>query len=609
MRLLSLLSSQVLLGVLSGLVVAELFGRTESQSGASSLARLAVLICLPFVFTAPLQNGVVRWLPNGNVRIAVYAAAGIVALFCALSAAPDNNSAWLLVLAIQALGLSLLSPSYESNLAGAETAIPLNRLLGWHHAASAAGLAGGIALRVGSFDHSTFWDVAALNFLIMLAGVPERFHAQSDRPAAKHRPFIIDCRAILSLSEARADLLALAISSMLCVGGACALFGRSYSQNADFTVVLAILFYLSLGFISGSLASSIQWHPRRCLGLVPLGGCFTIVGLAWAALSAELRWPAIGVGFGTALIMVPAGTDYKILLETEQLLNGHALANLLRALAASAVLALELLASDLIGLSAQAQLWLLDATAALCTFLLARAFKRELIEQISEMILSACYRIHAHGPGLNQVPLRGPVLVVANHAAWFDPLWLGKFIPRPIYPMMTSRFYDVPGLRWLMTQVVQAIRVPEATFRRQAPELDEAVAVLDRGQCLLIFPEGAMRRKEEVPLRQFGQGVWRILQQRPSTPVVACWIEGGWGSFFSYRNGPPTKNKSFDIWRAIDIGFGPIQVLPAELHNDQRAARAYLMEACLEARRCLQLAGVLSEEVEAPVPGLNDSPV
>ncbi len=45
----------------------------------------------------------------------------------------------------------------------------------------------------------------------------------------------------------------------------------------------------------------------------------------------------------------------------------------------------------------------------------------------------------------------------------------------------------------------------------------------------MIFPEGFLRRKEEQPLRRFGQGAWAILQARPDTPVFATWIEGGVG--------------------------------------------------------------------------------
>ena len=166
------------------------------------------------------------------------------------------------------------------------------------------------------------------------------------------------------------------------------------------------------------------------------------------------------------------------------------------------------------------------------------------------------------------------MLVIANHASYLDPLWLAKILPRRVTPMMTSAFYDLPVLHWLMTAIVKAIRVEVSTFRREAPELKEGIAALDRGECLVLFPEGMLRRRDDRPVRTFGQGVWHILKERPTTPVVACWIEGGWRSYFSYYNGPPMTNKKLDWWRRIDIAFLDPQVVDPCILADQRRTRS-----------------------------------
>jgi 1-acyl-sn-glycerol-3-phosphate acyltransferase len=205
------------------------------------------------------------------------------------------------------------------------------------------------------------------------------------------------------------------------------------------------------------------------------------------------------------------------------------------------------------------------------------AFRRPLVETGFEIPTRVCYRIRAHGPGIPAFPARGPVLLLANHSSYTDPLFLAGDVPRPITPMMTSKFYD----KWLIYPFVKfvfgVIRVPEMSVKHSAPELGLAVEALDRGKCLVIFPEGYLQRKEEQPLRRFGRGVWEILKARPDTPVVAAWIEGGWGSFFSYKGGRPTKGKRPDFRRPVDVGYSEPFTVPKEFLDDHWATRFYLM--------------------------------
>jgi 1-acyl-sn-glycerol-3-phosphate acyltransferase len=213
---------------------------------------------------------------------------------------------------------------------------------------------------------------------------------------------------------------------------------------------------------------------------------------------------------------------------------------------------------------------------------------RPTFELCAEPVLWVMYRVRRTGPGLAAFPARGPCLVVANHACWLDPVFLAKVLPRPTTPMMTSKFYDVPVLRRLM-RAFGVIRVPEATYKQDPAEIREAVAALDRGACVVIFPEGFMRRGEEKPLRRFGRGVWHILRERPNTPVFACWIEGGWGSYCSYYNGKPTKNKKPDFRRPIRVGVSAAVVVDPATLESHLPTRLFLMNQVAEARKHLGL--------------------
>ena len=223
-----------------------------------------------------------------------------------------------------------------------------------------------------------------------------------------------------------------------------------------------------------------------------------------------------------------------------------------------------------------------------------------------EPLLWLMYAVRWRGGGERQVPAHGPCLVIANHACWGDPLFLEKVLPRPTTPMMTSRFYDLPVLRFWMRHF-GVIRVPEQPLKKETPEVQEAIAALERGECLVIFPEGYLRRREEQPLRRFGRGIWLILRTCPQVPIFACWIEGNWGSYTSYWNGPPTKNKRPDFRRPIRIAITGPHWVPAAVLADHWQTRFFLMDLVDAARQQLGLPP-LGPFASAPLSTLHRDP-
>jgi 1-acyl-sn-glycerol-3-phosphate acyltransferase len=340
------------------------------------------------------------------------------------------------------------------------------------------------------------------------------------------------------------------------------------------------------GFVLGFFLAGYRAHPRRMLGFVSFGTTGLAIALSLIALGlAPCPTVILILGCIGGCIIAPLSATFQANLSA--VVRGSATALCYLAKAAAIALMAGLILAEVV--TPDQQFRLLAGLAVLAALWAWWIFFRETLELTLELLLLPLYRIRAHGPGTAVFPTSGPLIVVANHSAWFDPMWLAKVLPRRLIPMMTSVFYDLPVIRWLMVHVAHAIRVQASTFRREVPELKEAIAVLDRGECLVIFPEGAMRKSAEQPLRPFGQGVWHILRERPETPIVVCWIEGGWGSYFSYCNGPPTKNKPFDWRRRIDIAVTPPRVLPSDLLENQKATRSYFMQACLEARAILGL--------------------
>jgi 1-acyl-sn-glycerol-3-phosphate acyltransferase len=454
--------------------------------------------------------------------------------------------------------------------------------------------------------------ILALNGVGLVTAVPVSFPSDVYRPESPRRAltgFFHDCSRIARTREARSYLLALAGLrglAMAAVGPLLAIYLGHVGESAQPTAVsdprlIHIAVLILLGTAAGALLAGVQAHPTRALGLVPFAATGFVVGLVLAGcLQAVPWWLCLWIGAMGGIINVPLFASYQATLPADARGNGIAILNT-AGYACMALLALAMFGLVRLGFAGNLDLWLIIGLAALGAVLAWRWLLRDSFEQVVEFAFWPLYRIRGHGPGLENMPRTGPLLVMANHTAYPDPIWLAKVLPRRLTGMLTSVFFDKPFLRFLGTYVVPTIRVESSRFRREAPELNDAIAALDRGEAVLIFPEGRMRRSLEQPLHQFGRGVWHILKERPKTPVVVCWIEGGWGSFASYTNGPPGKNKPVDRWWPIDVAVSEPQTLDAAMLADHRATRSYLMQRCAETRRYLGLEPLtLKEEASEP---------
>lgn len=350
-----------------------------------------------------------------------------------------------------------------------------------------------------------------------------------------------------------------------------------YDVPGDSAVRRQPLLWLVGSAIVGAMLPFLYWSRYRALGFV------VVTAFAWLAAVAHgvywHQWP--GWAHGLCLGMI-AGSLARGWMGLQEEVENYVF---VAAVLLGAAIGWGFVVAE--RPFTYAGYFLLLLSLGLFVWSIARFF-RPLFEIACEPFLWLMYKTRGAGPGLKTFPDSGPCLVIANHACWLDPVFLEKILPRPITPMMTARFFDLPVIRRLVV-AFGVIRVPEKAIKKDAPELKEAIAALDRGECVVIFPEGYLRRTEERPLRRFGQGIWQILQARPETPVYACWIEGGWGSYTSYFNGAPTKNKKKDFRRPISIGLSTPLILSAKELGEHLPTRIHLMNMVSAARTHLAL--------------------
>lgn len=342
---------------------------------------------------------------------------------------------------------------------------------------------------------------------------------------------------------------------------------------------------LVIGVVIGGL---LHFHPFRTVSIVPPAMTLLFFFLLYSVLNDDWTGPVWTEGILLGCMVMPLMTLFQSQLPRNA--QGMGLAYLFMGIgivASALVILMNRNRFNGVALNDTLDAILLMSCGAGAIYSWFALFI-PLIETIGEYVLLPLHRIRHRGPGVWNMPWNGPALVVANHAAMLDPLWLSVVIPQSTRPMMISKFYDLPVISWLMRKL-NAIRVEDSLFRREAPEIQVAIQALKDGDSVMIFPEGWLRRKEEEPMKRFSRGVWQILKACPDTPVYCFWIEGGWGSYFSFKNGDLMKNKPLDILRKIEIAGIEGRKVDPKILEKHLQTRYLLMEWVLEARALLGL--------------------
>jgi acyl-[acyl-carrier-protein]-phospholipid O-acyltransferase/long-chain-fatty-acid--[acyl-carrier-protein] ligase len=147
------------------------------------------------------------------------------------------------------------------------------------------------------------------------------------------------------------------------------------------------------------------------------------------------------------------------------------------------------------------------------------------------LLTHTLYRIQIVGE--QNIPRRGPALLVSNHVSFVDALLIGASMPHFVRFMLHRDYYDLKGLNWFF-RLMHSIPV-SATNRRDIVEsLKRARNELDKGHVVCIFAEGAICRTGH--LLPFKRGFEKIVEGK-NIPIIPVHLDQLWGSVFSFKEG------------------------------------------------------------------------
>ncbi len=435
------------------------------------------------------------------------------------------------------------------------------------------------AAKGGSSDAHVAASIALIVVALVMYGCARLIpRAEATDPSLKidFNPVSAMWRVIRIAAQTRAIFLSLlGISWFWLVGALLLAQLPAYARDVlggDKTVYTLLLAAFSLGTAIGSLCCEKLSGHKVEIGLVPLGSIGLTVCLldlyfehpgvhaagepvvSWLSFVQHGGWDIVLdcalIGVFGGLFIVPL---YALILQRSA--ESHrariiACNNILNAgfmvLAAGlAIFWLEVLDLSIPQLFILAAV--LNAAVAVYIYSLVPEF---LMRFLIWILVSIMYRVKVRG--LENIPERGPVLIVCNHVSFMDPLVIGGTVRRPVRFVMDHNIFKVPVLNFIF-RTARAIPIAPAKEDPQALQraFDRIDSELAAGEVVCIFPEGKLTRDGEI--NEFKKGVEKILERRP-VPVVPMALRGLWGSFFSRREGKaPMSKLPSRFWSRIEM--------------------------------------------------------
>ena len=164
--------------------------------------------------------------------------------------------------------------------------------------------------------------------------------------------------------------------------------------------------------------------------------------------------------------------------------------------------------------------------------------------------------------GMHHLPARGPYIVAANHHNYLDGVVLAVSIPRQISFLVMPRVWRATPLHPAFHRQIGSI--PLEIGRPDVGALRRALAALDAGRVLGIFPEGPFSVRGQL---EPGLPGVAVLALRSGVPVVPAAIQGTYEALVDRRFYLPRRHP-------IGLRFGAPRTFAVERGDARRPARA-----------------------------------
>jgi 1-acyl-sn-glycerol-3-phosphate acyltransferase len=162
--------------------------------------------------------------------------------------------------------------------------------------------------------------------------------------------------------------------------------------------------------------------------------------------------------------------------------------------------------------------------------------------------------------GKENVPRKGPLLLVSNHQSYLDPLFCGVALKRHLDFLARESLFTNPFFRALISSVNA---IPVKRGRPDPSAMKAVIARLRQGRAVCLFPEAT--RTPDGRIAPFKRGV-ALLAKRGAAPILPVVVDGAFERW-------PRHRRMFSPGGEIRVCYGkPVPAEQIEKMDDKALA-------------------------------------
>jgi acyl-[acyl-carrier-protein]-phospholipid O-acyltransferase/long-chain-fatty-acid--[acyl-carrier-protein] ligase len=560
----------------------------NADRSGTYLSIAAAIFVVPSLFFAGWSGHLADAVSKRKVLIGVKAfeifamAVGVLTFF-------STNVAWMfIVLFLMALHSTVFSPAKYSIVPEMVSDRDLSRANALVEMTTLVAIVMGTAVGPFLFTrwHDEAWKVGLVMLAVSVVGFVTSLGITRVPAAGAREPFRWNPFSEVAIGTKRllADrpmwLAVLGISYFWFLGllfsSTLLLFGKENLHLNDDQIGLMVT-CLSLGIGAGSMLSGRLSGDKVEIGLVPLGSTFMgIFSIAFALLGRSYASALVilaFLGMATGIFFVPLNAYLQQRSDAGEKGRIIATNNLYNTIGLLLAASVPWLFHDRMHLRPDTIILVFGVATLLVTVYIVTVVNDFLIRFLLWLLTHTVFKIRIVGQ--ENVPFRGPALLVSNHMSHVDGFLIGACVQRFIRFMVWKPFYEMKALNWFFRKT-NAIPVGTGGPRDMVETIRAARREIAAGHVVCIFAEGAISRTGNM--LPFKRGMEKIVSGT-EVPIIPVHLDRLWGSVFSFERGKFFWKWPKRIPYPVTVSFGAPMPSSSTAHEVRQASQALASDA------------------------------